>query len=54
MFSDIDGYVEDLPSNHTHKLALRLLNLIMQPTQNIFYGTRMIVLDELCCNAYFS
>ncbi len=52
MLPDINRYIEDLPSNHTHKLALRLLNLIVQPAQNISYGVRMIILDKLSRNTY--
>ena len=52
MLPDINRYIEDLPSNHTHELALRLLNLIVQPTKNIVYRTGVIILDKLSRNTY--
>ena len=44
--SQVHRDVEDLASDHPHKLSLRMAQLVMQPAKNVSRGERLIVLHE--------
>src|SRR6266487_1507611 len=43
--------IEHLPAHYTDQFALRLLNLVMQASQDAAFRVRMIILDESLPNA---
>src|SRR5690348_6388525 len=45
--ADVDRDVEDFAQRHTHKLALRLLDLIVKASQHMARAAAMIILDEV-------
>ena len=44
--SEVDRNIEDFALHHPHQLALRLLDLVVQATQDVLCRLRMVVLDE--------
>jgi hypothetical protein len=44
--ANIYGDIEHFPDNHSYQFCLRLLDLIVQSTQDITYGTGVVILHE--------
>jgi len=45
--ADIDGDIEDFTHNCSYKLALRVMELIVQTAQDTLSGTGMVVLHKI-------
>lgn len=52
-FAQVDCYVEDFTVSDTHQLSLRLLNLVVHPSQNPFQRARVVVLNEIDVTANY-
>src|SRR3989338_5327785 len=44
---DIDSNIQNHPLNHAHQLALRMTDLIVQPSQHVLCRARVIILHEV-------